>query len=841
MRKIFTLFTLCLLASFAWGQTTIEFIAGETVGNNTTASGADEMTISPVKISTTSGGFNCKQGEQAQYRFAKNSTNTIETLDGSTITKVEFTCTANGTAQYGPGNFEGTGYSYDPNTNIGTWTGSATKVEIKAVTAQVRATKVAVTIMGGGLAAPIINPAAGTYYNPIEVTITCGTSGAAIYYTTNGNEPTTSSTRYTAPFTLSSNTTVKAISAKDGKTSDVVSAVYVFASATPVANIREFQQVPDETVVVFTNPVNALAQSGQRMFVMDDTGYALFYGDCGQTYVNGDVIPAGFVGLKTTYDGEPELKDLENFQPKSGNSPIAAEVITTSQVSANLFGHLVRLNNVTFTKDGRIVTDASGTAPYYCNMNVKEADIEEGVTYEYIEAIVGSYGRENTVYQLLPTFLKKNVPGPNPGEGYALCELGDVEDNTTVTIKNDAIVLGQSGQYLYLKDTDCGYGLMYGNCGQTYDIGDVIPAGYGGTKTTWDGEPELKTLTGFQAATTEVWASLNADEISPAQVGHEIWGHFVVLRQVIIDTDAKTLNKGAESCPYYPDRFGIPMPTDGQPHDVWGIVASYGKAPNTVYQILPLSIGVKPERKGLPDVECLSDLYALNKGQVAHFTAPLTAIYQNKEKHDLYIIDACGEHGLVYGDVDGTFENGDYIDDAMASWTTYNDNYQLTPVANTFVPAGKTSPIKPEEMPIEEISQDLVHHYFAFNDVTVIVKEEDGKTNYYLVDETGEMMLFDRYSVGLNELDLSKRYDVKAFLTVYKTIMELYPTEIKEHGGVDPIMERYDVNKDGEINIADVNTLIDYILSGRGTHDCNLDGEMGIADINDLINYILNN
>lgn len=832
MRKIFTLFTLCLLASFAWGQTTIEFVPGDPAGTNTSVTGPDEMTKGGITVKTTSGAFNA-----AQYRFGKNATTTITSTIGN-ITKIEFTCESGNPAS---GFDEGQGIVLDG--KDGTWSGNASEITLTSNVKQVRATKIVFTVGGNGLANPSIKPAAGTYYNPIEVTITCGTSGAAIYYTTNGNEPTTSSTRYTAPFTLSSNTTVKAISAKDGKTSDVVSAVYVFASATPVANIREFQQVPDETVVVFTNPVNALAQSGQRMFVMDDTGYALFYGDCGQTYVNGDVIPAGFVGLKTTYDGEPELKDLENFQPKSGNSPIAAEVITTSQVSANLFGHLVRLNNVTFTKDGRIVTDASGTAPYYCNMNVKEADLEEGVTYEYIEAIVGSYGRENTVYQLLPTFLKKNAPGPNPGEGYALCELGDVEDNTTVTIKNDAIVLGQSGQYLYLKDTDCGYGLMYGNCGQTYDIGDVIPAGYGGTKTTWDGEPELKNLTGFQAATTEVWASLNADEISPAQVGHEIWGHFVVLRQVIINTDAKTLNKGAESCPYYPDRFGIPMPTDGQPHDVWGIVASYGKAPNTVYQILPLSIDVKPKRKDqvVLYVECLQDLYALNKGQVATFTMPLTAIYQSKEKKDLYIIDSCGEHGLVYGDVDGVFENGDIINDAKASWTTYNNNYQLTPVANTFIPAGKTSPIKPEEMPIEEISQDQVHHYFAFNDVTVIVKEEDGKTNYYLVDETGEMMLFDRYSVGLSELDLSKRYDVKAFLTVYKTMMELYPTEIKEHGGVDPIMERYDVNKDGEINIADVNTLIDYILSGSGTHDCNLDGEMGIADINDLINYILNN
>ncbi len=836
MKKIFTLFTLCLLATVAWGQTTIEFVAGETVGNNQTASGADEMTISPVKISTTSGGFNCKQGEQYQYRFAKSSDNTIETLDGSIITEIKFTCTASGDAQYGPGNFQADGYTYAE--NVGTWKGSATKVVIKAVTAQVRATKVEVTITGGGLIAPNITPAAGTYYAPIEVSMNCLTAGASIYYTTNGNEPTTSSTKYTAPFTVSTNTTVKAISAKDGETSDVVTAVYEFSTATPVANIREFQQVPDETVVVFTNPVSVLAQSGQRLYVKDDTGRALFYGSCGQTYVNGDVIPAGFVGTKTTWDGEPELKNLENFQPKSSNSPIAPQVITASQVDAGLFAQYVRLNDVTFDKTGKLVVDASGNAPYYCNMNVKEADIEAGATYEYILAIVGSYGKENTVYQLLPTYLEKGG-GPDPGEGYALCEMGDVDDNATVVIKNDAIVLGQSGQYLYLKDTECGYGLMYGACGQTYDFGDVIPAGYGGTKTTWDGEPELKNLTNFKAATSEVSASLVPDDITPNQVGHEMWGHYVLLKQVTIDVDGKTLNKGGESCPYYPDRFGIAMPNDGKAHDVYGIVASYGKAPNTVYQILPLSIDEKPKRKDqvVVTVECLQDLYALNKGQVATFTMPLTAIYQNKGKKDLYIIDSCGEHGLVYGDVDGEFVNGDFINDAKASWTTYNDNYQLSPVANTFVVAGHSDPVEPEMMPVEEISQDLIHHFLAFENVSVIVREEGDKTNYYLVDETGEIMLFDRYSIGIADLDLTKTYDIKGFLTIFSKdrIMEIYPIEVKVHGAGNP----YDVNGDREVNIADVNVLIDYILTGSNVFDVNRDGEMNIADVNTLIDYIL--
>ena len=53
--------------------------------------------------------------------------------------------------------------------------------------------------------------------------------------------------------------------------------------------------------------------------------------------------------------------------------------------------------------------------------------------------------------------------------------------------------------------------------------------------------------------------------------------------------------------------------------------------------------------------------------------------------------------------------------------------------------------------------------------------------------------------------------------------------------------DAYDVNGDSEVNIADVNAVINIILSGgAGTKgDVNNDGEINIADINALIDYIL--
>jgi putative alpha-1,2-mannosidase len=58
-----------------------------------------------------------------------------------------------------------------------------------------------------------------TFKKPFDLQIKCGEPGAKIYYTLDGSNPTTSSTLYDKLITISSNTTVKAIAAKDGKTS----------------------------------------------------------------------------------------------------------------------------------------------------------------------------------------------------------------------------------------------------------------------------------------------------------------------------------------------------------------------------------------------------------------------------------------------------------------------------------------------------------------------------------------------------------------------------------------------------------------------------------------------
>lgn len=83
-------------------------------------------------------------------------------------------------------------------------------------------------VIGNNIGALVFQPAPGNYTNPIDVVILANPPAAQIYYTTNGDEPTTASTEYTSPINLGLNTltTIRAIAVLNNWTPSTGQATY---------------------------------------------------------------------------------------------------------------------------------------------------------------------------------------------------------------------------------------------------------------------------------------------------------------------------------------------------------------------------------------------------------------------------------------------------------------------------------------------------------------------------------------------------------------------------------------------------------------------------------------
>ncbi len=105
-------------------------------------------------------------------------------------------------------------------------------------------------------------PGVESVTSAVQVTMTDSTPGSSVYYTIDGTTPTTSSTKYSGPFTVNHSETVSAIAvAPTYANSAVVSANYVIVapdfSLTPASSELTVQPAGKGTDVITIAPLNA--------------------------------------------------------------------------------------------------------------------------------------------------------------------------------------------------------------------------------------------------------------------------------------------------------------------------------------------------------------------------------------------------------------------------------------------------------------------------------------------------------------------------------------------------------------------------------------------------------
>ncbi len=186
--------------------------------SSTKYTGAFTLTASSttVKAVAIASGYLSSEAASSTVSVSKTATPSITTSNVSGGVSVAISCSTSGASIYYTTDGSAPSASSTKYSGAFTVTSASATVKAIAVTSGYSNSDVATKDIGIAKAA---TPSITT--TDVEggksVTISCSTSGATIYYTTNGNNPTTSSTKYTGAFTLSSaSTTVKAIAVASG-------------------------------------------------------------------------------------------------------------------------------------------------------------------------------------------------------------------------------------------------------------------------------------------------------------------------------------------------------------------------------------------------------------------------------------------------------------------------------------------------------------------------------------------------------------------------------------------------------------------------------------------------
>jgi hypothetical protein len=208
-------------------------------------------------------------------------------------------------------------------------------------------------------ATPTFNVADGTYTSAQTVSIADTTPDAVIYYTLDGSTPTTSSTIYSGPISVSSSETINAIAMATGYTTSAV------ATATYVINL------PATTAPVF-NPAAGTYTSIQKVKITDSMkGASIYYTLDGSTPTTASAkyTTAINVNESTTINAIAVATGYASSAVASStytlNLPAAAAAVFTPAAGTYTTIQKVKLTDATagasfyYTLDGSMPTTAS--------------------------------------------------------------------------------------------------------------------------------------------------------------------------------------------------------------------------------------------------------------------------------------------------------------------------------------------------------------------------------------------------------------------------------------------------------------------------------------------------
>lgn len=221
------------------------------------------------------------------------------------------------------------------------------------------------------------------------VTINSDKNVAAIYYTTNGDEPTTSSTHYNGPFTLTETTTVKAIAAYKTVVSPVATCVFEKIDANVTKTIAELAATQNDYPMVKVSFTNAqVVYADGKNFILREDGKALDVMNSSLNLQQG-AFYQGTVRLKVTCEnGILKASDVEGKTDDTDITPVSQPttkpnpIVCTVAEAAQHPGDLIKLEGLTVTYWKGYYSYDENSETYVYFSNFAEMSLQKDKEYD---------------------------------------------------------------------------------------------------------------------------------------------------------------------------------------------------------------------------------------------------------------------------------------------------------------------------------------------------------------------------------------------------------------------------------------------------------------------------
>jgi hypothetical protein len=308
-----------------------------------------------------------------------------------------------------------------------------------------------ITITPIDVATPVISPASAEFEENIEVTITCATANAVIYFTTDGSLPTINSTLYTGVFQLNETSTVKAIATLKGFFSSVAAVTYTkVAAPVVVKTLAELRAgKTDGTIYHYKGiaDVTFVMSFRNQKYIQDETAGILIDdnpGTLGGNYKIGSGITEIF-GTLYDYNG------LLEYMPTNTATEVAnhtmkttPQVVTINELKSNFEEYeseLIKVENVSIGN----VTLANGT-DYPIVNEAQESMMLRTHFYnvDYIGSSISNTWMNVTGIALWHMNEGKIVPRNN----------SDIELTTDVTLYRSDLNIYAAGMNIYIDQNN---------------------------------------------------------------------------------------------------------------------------------------------------------------------------------------------------------------------------------------------------------------------------------------------------------------------------------------------------------------------------------------------------